>query len=385
MPAGLEPVLKFDRHGPPLPVPDPVRLVPGRVPRGPRARRRHRAALLVARPRAVARRSRGVPPAGRVLPAPRCAHRRRRHVSTATRSSCPFHGWKYDGTGACTNIPYSQRGNKKAKLRTYPTIVRNGFVLAWYHPHDEAPQWEIPVIEEIGDPGWSDFYSSSYVIHTVPQEMSENGADPAHFQFVHGTDDVAELESYDTDGPCSVMLSKQSFVTPRGVTERSHRRLQLRSRASPRCGSAASSTRSTSRPRPRSTTRRRRCASTSSYGSSTTRSSRRPVANAFVKEINKQVQEDRPIWEHKAFIPTPRARRHRRPDPQVPQVVQPVLRGAVRAARAEDASDLHVRGHAVRRRCAVVTDWSRTDDERQRFSSSLRPAFPARRASRGRA
>ena len=52
-----------------------------------------------------------------------------------------------------------------------------------------APKWEIPVIDEIGDPGWTDFYSSSYVIHTVPQEMSENGADPAHFQFVHGTDD----------------------------------------------------------------------------------------------------------------------------------------------------------------------------------------------------
>ena len=29
------------------------------------------------------------------------------------------------------------------------------------------------------------------------------------------------------------------------------------------------------------------------------------VADAFVKEINKQVQEDQPIWEHKAFLPTP--------------------------------------------------------------------------------
>src|SRR6476646_10201779 len=29
------------------------------------------------------------------------------------------------------------------------------------------------------------------------------------------------------------------------------------------------------------------------------------VADAFVNEINKQVQEDRPIWEHKTFLPTP--------------------------------------------------------------------------------
>ena len=29
------------------------------------------------------------------------------------------------------------------------------------------------------------------------------------------------------------------------------------------------------------------------------------VADAFVNEINKQVQEDREIWEHKTFLPSP--------------------------------------------------------------------------------
>ena len=55
-------------------------------------------------------------------------------------------------------------------------------------------------------------------LSTVPQEMSENGADPAHFRYVHGTDEVAEVETYELDGPFSTMLSKQSYVTPRGVT-----------------------------------------------------------------------------------------------------------------------------------------------------------------------
>ena len=50
--------------------------------------------------------------------------------------------------------------------------MRNGFVLAWYHPHDEPPQWDIPVIDEIGDPSWSDFYSSSYVIHTSVRSVA---------------------------------------------------------------------------------------------------------------------------------------------------------------------------------------------------------------------
>ena len=29
------------------------------------------------------------------------------------------------------------------------------------------------------------------------------------------------------------------------------------------------------------------------------------VADAFVREINKQVQEDQPIWENKTFLPVP--------------------------------------------------------------------------------
>src|SRR5262249_60956695 len=115
-------------------------------------------------------------------------------------------------------IPYSERVNRKARLRTYPTVVRNGFVMAWYHPFEESPQWDLPEVPEYEDEKFSDYYRSSYIIRTIPQEMAENGVDPAHFRYVHGTDEVAEMESYSTDGPCSEMLSKQAYVTPRGVT-----------------------------------------------------------------------------------------------------------------------------------------------------------------------
>src|SRR3954454_10520370 len=62
---------------------------------------------------------------------------------------CPFHGWRYDGEGACTNIPYSQRTNRKAELRSYPDVERNGFGPVWYHPFEEKPKWEILEIPEI--------------------------------------------------------------------------------------------------------------------------------------------------------------------------------------------------------------------------------------------
>jgi phenylpropionate dioxygenase-like ring-hydroxylating dioxygenase large terminal subunit len=73
---------------------------------------------------------------------------------------CPFHGWRYDATGKCAD--------QDARLRTYPTVVRNGLVLAWYHQHDEPPSWQVPVVTEVDDPGWSGFHIASYVIHAAP-------------------------------------------------------------------------------------------------------------------------------------------------------------------------------------------------------------------------
>ena len=188
------------------------------------------------------------------------------------------------------------------------------------------------MIDEIGDPAWSDFYSSSYVIRTVPQEMSENGADPAHFQYVHGTDDVAEMESYDTDGPCSVMLSKQSYVTPRGVT---HGRIDVYNYGPGFSkvwfsGIVDAINIATTTPIDDETTQVRFNFIVRKFDDEKLTST---VAAAFVKEINKQVQEDQPIWEHKRVPAHSRARRHRRPDHEVPQVVQPVLRRALRGRR----------------------------------------------------
>jgi len=218
--------------------------------------------------------------------------------------ACPFHGWRYDGSGTCTNIPYSERTNRKAKLRTYPVVVRNGFVLAWYHPRDESPGWEIPEISEIGDPDWSDYYSSSYVIHTIPQEMSENGVDPAHFRFVHGTETVAEMEKYETDGPCSVMLSKQSYVTPRGTT---WGRIDVYNYGPGFSkvwfsGIVDAINIATTTPIDETKTQVRFNFVVRKFDDERMTST---VADAFVNEINKQVREDRPIWENKAFIPTP--------------------------------------------------------------------------------
>ncbi len=217
---------------------------------------------------------------------------------------CPFHGWSFDAAGACTNIPYSERLNRKAQLRTYPVVNRNGLVMAWRHPDGLEPQWEIPVIPEIGDAAWSDYYKSSYTIRTCPQEMAENGVDPAHFRYVHGTDDVAEMVSYDTEGPTSVMLSKQSYVTPRGVTYGS---IDVYNHGPGFSkvwfsGIVDAINIATTVPVDDETTIVRFNFTVRKFDDEKLTST---VADAFVAEINKQIVEDTPIWENKTFLPVP--------------------------------------------------------------------------------
>ncbi len=217
---------------------------------------------------------------------------------------CPFHGWTFNGEGSCVQIPYSDKVNRKARLRTYPTIVRNGMVMSWRHPDEIDPMWEIPEIPEMADDTWSESYRSSYVINTVPQEMAENGVDPAHFRYVHGTDEVAEMESYDTDGPISTMLSKQSYVTPRGVT---NGRIDVYTYGPGFSkvwfsGIVDAINVATTVPVDDEHTEVRFNFVVRKFDDEKLTST---VADAFVSEINKQIREDTPIWENKVFLRVP--------------------------------------------------------------------------------
>lgn len=111
---------------------------------------------------------------------------------------CPFHGWCYDGeSGRCVDIPYGSHSGKvpsQAKVRAFPTLERNRMIWAWFHLEGGPPFYEVPEVGEIEDPGWSEPHTIDFVIDTVCQEMAENNHDPAHFRFVHGTDDIPDEE-----------------------------------------------------------------------------------------------------------------------------------------------------------------------------------------------
>ncbi len=219
---------------------------------------------------------------------------------------CPFHGWQFDTNGRNTCIPYSERTNGKARLRTYPVLERNGLVMAWYHPDDEAPLWDIPIVDEfdLGNEEWAPPVSRYFSIDTAWQEMAENGVDAAHFRYVHGTAEVPVLERYEPNGFRSHMRSKQFFVTPRGNVEG-----RIDSDA---WGPGFSVVRfggivdtvllgcatpiETDRCEMRFTFTVRRFADDRATSA---------VGEAAINEISRQLLQDKPIWENKVYIDRP--------------------------------------------------------------------------------
>jgi phenylpropionate dioxygenase-like ring-hydroxylating dioxygenase large terminal subunit len=219
---------------------------------------------------------------------------------------CPFHGWRFDAEGQNTLIPYSERLNKKACVRSYPTVERNGLIMAWYHPEGEAPMWEVPEIPEFNDPeNFTEMVTREYTIEAPWQELAENGVDAAHFRYVHHTEEVPELESYEVDGPRTKMRSIQKFPTPRGIVDGridadSHGPGFSKIKFS---GIVETQLMGCNTPIDETRCHMRFSFTVRKLGDDNALNS--SVGQAFVDEIHKQVQEDKPIWENKAHLVRP--------------------------------------------------------------------------------
>ena len=131
---------------------------------------------------------------------------------------CPFHGWRFNGEGACVSIPYAQRIPPGAETRSWPIRERNGLVFVWYHPWGEPPTWEVPEIPEWGDGSWSEPIEREYRVRSHPQEMAENIVDPVHFHTVHGTPNTPKMAA-EIDGHVFRARQDLTFTTPRGEAE----------------------------------------------------------------------------------------------------------------------------------------------------------------------
>ncbi|HZS64453.1 MAG TPA: Rieske 2Fe-2S domain-containing protein [Xanthobacteraceae bacterium] len=98
---------------------------------------------------------------------------------------CPYHGWKFDFTGQCVEVPSEPAESKfaeKIKLKSYPLVERGGVLWAYMGPAEERPslpEWEFATV-----PPKQRFVSKRFQECNYLQAM-EGGIDSSHVSFLH--------------------------------------------------------------------------------------------------------------------------------------------------------------------------------------------------------
>ncbi|GAA3383431.1 Rieske 2Fe-2S domain-containing protein [Cryptosporangium minutisporangium] len=102
--------------------------------------------------------------------------------------ACPFHDWRWSGSGRCANIPYARRVPPRARTKTWQTLVRNAQLYVWNDPQGNPPPPEvtIPEIEGIGTDAWTEFtWNRLRIDGSNCREIVDNVVDMAHFFYIH--------------------------------------------------------------------------------------------------------------------------------------------------------------------------------------------------------
>ena len=120
-----------------------------------------------------------------------CAHRRvslwfGRNEENGLR--CPYHGWKYDVTGQCVDIPSEPAGSthcQRIRMTNYPLIERGGILWTYMGPPDRQPplpEWEFAMV-----PDDHRFVTKRWQECNWLQAL-EGGIDSSHVSFLHRGD-----------------------------------------------------------------------------------------------------------------------------------------------------------------------------------------------------
>jgi phenylpropionate dioxygenase-like ring-hydroxylating dioxygenase large terminal subunit len=98
---------------------------------------------------------------------------------------CPYHGWKFDVTGQCVDVPSEPEDSqlsKRVKLKSYPMIERGGVVWIYMGPPEltpALPEWEFATVPA------NQSYMSKRLQECNWLQALEGGIDSSHVSFLH--------------------------------------------------------------------------------------------------------------------------------------------------------------------------------------------------------
>ena len=98
---------------------------------------------------------------------------------------CPYHGWKYDVNGRCTEVPSEPQGSRfceKVRLKAYLLVERGGVVWIYMGPPEyqpPLPEWEFATVPI------EHSYTSKRLQECNWLQALEGGIDSSHVSFLH--------------------------------------------------------------------------------------------------------------------------------------------------------------------------------------------------------
>jgi 3-ketosteroid 9alpha-monooxygenase subunit A len=217
---------------------------------------------------------------------------------------CPFHAWEFGSGGKLASIPYSGRLPPRGDLACWPVVEANGMVMVWHDVDKAPPGWDIPELPESNHDEWTPYWRKRWQLRTHNQEMCENVVDTAHFKYVHGMKIKPEPHVVEASSPFLKMVTRTVMETPSGDVE---------GELAVEChGFGFSTSRFTGLVRTTvvaSVTAiddervdvRFSFAVHKEHGADIAKG----IGRAFAREVARQLEEDKPIWEHKAYLERP--------------------------------------------------------------------------------
>ncbi|HEV8555183.1 MAG TPA: Rieske 2Fe-2S domain-containing protein [Actinophytocola sp.] len=102
--------------------------------------------------------------------------------------ACPFHDWRWSGSGKCAGIPYAKRIPLRARTRSWLTLERNQQLFVWHDPQGSEPPKHVVIPETKGASSdeWSDWtWDTVRIDGSNCREIIDNMVDMAHFYYIH--------------------------------------------------------------------------------------------------------------------------------------------------------------------------------------------------------
>ncbi|MFV0297188.1 MAG: Rieske 2Fe-2S domain-containing protein [Hyphomicrobiaceae bacterium] len=132
---------------------------------------------------------------------------------------CVYHGWKFDVTGACVDMPTAHpdlNAKDKIRIKAYPAREWGGMIWAYMGPAEVMP--ELPMMELALVPPSHRFVSKKWQDCNWVQAL-EGSIDTAHFTYTHLVFDKKADEELDVDKHLVMPISRMTGDLTRWIAK----------------------------------------------------------------------------------------------------------------------------------------------------------------------